>query len=477
MPRHADCLLVVGEQASLRAAIARLAVPLGYRVEIASSEKRARELIAQGQFAAAVVALGGLANGDSGFLRELQGAVPKLAVLTDEANATKRFAASFPDAVVCRSEPLDHQKLLAFLSDSLPRASNSPGLPEHLHFAGCTLDVTGRIFRNAEQQEAALTRGEFALLVAFARNCGRVLSRNQLRNAMDGGSAVSYDRSIDMLVARLRRKVEPKAIKPQFILTVPGVGYKFVPQVHHGVPAAATPRTSRDQGQIPGAGEAPRAERRQVTVLSCQIIGFAALAAKLDPEDLVSAIGPVYAACAEIIAHNGGTVVRKLGDSILAYFGYPKAHENDAPRAVRAALELLRTIRKTGAIPTGDFRAPIGVSTGLMLVGELSSIGIRDLGGVGGAPNQALHMQRAASADCVVIAASTRSLIGRFFECREIDPVAMEEGLESVPAWHVVEETAGIPRFEALRRQGMLDLVGREAEIERLRQCWSKAPD
>ena len=128
-----------------------------------------------------------------------------------------------------------------------------------------------------------------------------VLSRHQLRNAMDGGGAESYDRSIDMLVARLRRKVEPDPTKPQFILTVPGVGYKFIPHVRCGQPATGAPPASRDTGQVPGAGEVPRSERRQVTVLSCQIIGFAALAAKLDPEDLDRAIGPVYAACAAVI--------------------------------------------------------------------------------------------------------------------------------------------------------------------------------
>lgn len=192
MLRRADCFLVVGKHASLCAAIARLIVPLGYRVEIASTEKSARGLIAGGQFAGAVVAPAGLASPESAFLRELQGAVPKLAVLTD-ANLAKGFATSFPEAVVCRSDPLEREKLLTFLNESVPETSDFTGRAEHLHFAGCSLDVTGRVFLNVEQQEVLLTRGEFELLVAFARNCGRVLSRNQLRNAMDGGVVTQFE--------------------------------------------------------------------------------------------------------------------------------------------------------------------------------------------------------------------------------------------------------------------------------------------
>lgn len=475
MLKHAESLLVVSDQPSLCATIARLVLPLGYGVEIASSRKRARQLIAQRQFVGAVVAPAGLATGEGDLLRELQVSVPRLAVLTDDADHAKRLAVSLPGAMLCRSKPLEHEKLLAFLNQPVPLGFYSDSTLEQLHFAGCALDVTGRTFLNAEQREVPLTRGEFALLVAFARNCGRVLSRHQLRNAMDGGGAESYDRSIDMLVARLRRKVEPNPTKPQFILTVPGVGYKFIPHVRCGQPPTGAPPASRDTGQVPGAGEVPRSERRQVTVLSCQIIGFAALAAKLDPEDLDRAIGPVYAACAAVITRFSGTVVRTLGDSMLCYFGYPKAHEDDATRAVRAGLEISRAIRRIEVAPIGNFRTRIGVATGLMLVGQLKSIGSRDAGGMGEALNLALHMQRAAAAETVVISATTHNLIGRHFECREMLAVKIEDEHYAVPAWEVIAESASIPRFDALRRDAMSEFVGRDAEIDRLRQCWTKA--
>ncbi len=165
-------------------------------------------------------------------LREVQGAVGKLVVLAEDVNDIRRFVGSFPEALVCPWRPQEPDKLVAFLGGRAPPAAirASAGAGELLHFEGCTLDVPGRIFLDADRQEVALTRGEFTLLIAFVRNSGRVLSRDQLRNAIDGGSADAYDRSIDMLVARLRRKIEPDPAKARFIVTVPGVGYKFVPR-------------------------------------------------------------------------------------------------------------------------------------------------------------------------------------------------------------------------------------------------------
>lgn len=470
-------VLVVAEQTALRAAVARVLVPLGYRVEVAESEKRARQLIDNERFAAAVVAPASVAAGELALLREVQGAVGKLVVLADDARAGERLATSFPEALVCASQPLEHEKLLAFLGSLTPPNASmdeTASAPELLHFEGCTLDVTGRIFLAANRQEVALTHREFALLVVFVRSPGRVLSRAQLRNAVDGGSTDSYDRSIDMLVARLRRKIEPDAAKPQFIVTVPGTGYKFVPRVRHGETAPAPAPSTAPPALVHTEPVAQPAERRQLTVLSCQILGFAALAATLDPEDLDQAIGPVYAAAAEIIARFGGTMVRTLGERVLAYFGYPKAHENNAESAVRAALELVRAIGGIEAAPIGKFRARIGIATGMMVVGELISVATGVPTAVGEALHLARQMRKSAPADGVVIAASTHDLVGRFFHCQEVEPVVVEEGHEPAPAWRVVDEIVGMPRFDVLRREGMPEFFGREAEIERLSQCWSK---
>ncbi len=469
MPKYPR-ILVVARQTTLGGVVARLLLPRGYRIEVASSAKRTHELIGKQHFDAAVIGLSALATFDSALLDEVRSTIPSLVVLATAVGDADRIALSFPEAAICAAEPLDQEKLLALLESLIPPQTSvhQDACAEPMRFAGCTLDLGSRIFTDAERREVALTRGECALLAVLAGKAGQVMSRAQLRNAMDGGSTNPYDRSVDMLVARLRRKIQPDPAKPQLIVTVQGTGYKFVSPVRKAEAGLAPSTTFSNEGA------AKPVERRQLTVLSCQIIGFAALATRSDPEDLESAIRPVYAACGAIIARFGGTMVRALGDGVLGYFGYPKAHENDAQRAVRAALEMLRVVCGIEAAPIGHFRARIGIATGQTLVGELSATGIKEQAAVGEAVNLALHLQKAASAQSLLIAAKTRDLIGRFFQCHEVEPIELEVEHQSAPAWRVVDEIAGIPRFEALRREGMLDLVGREAEVDRLLTSWSQ---
>lgn len=467
-------VLIVASQTELRAAVARILLPVGFRVEIASSEKTAREVLDKERFGAAIVAPDSVAPTDLAFLRDIQAAVNRLVLLTTDPNASRLLAASFPNALVSPCQPLDAEKLTQFV-DGKPASAessleDSATTREVVRFEGYTLDVLGRLCLDANRQAVKLTRAEFALLVAFVRNPGRVLTRTQLRNAIDGRSADAYDRSVDMLVARLRRKIEPDAAKAQFIITVPGSGYRFAAAVHDVTadPGAADPPAASGRERSPQP-----AQRRQLTVLSCQVLGFAALAATSDPEDLEEVIARVHAACAEVITHFGGTTVRALGDSMLGYFGHPRAHENNAERAVRAALELLRTIANVETASPKKFRARIGIATGLMVIGELSAVGAKEPTGVGEALNLALHMQNAAPADSVVIAARTREQIGRFFNCVELAPVVVEEDRTPAAAWRVVDEVAGMLRFDALRRDAMMEFVNRTAETERLSKSWA----
>jgi predicted ATPase/class 3 adenylate cyclase/DNA-binding response OmpR family regulator len=461
-------VLVIAPQAGLRAAIARGLAVLGCPVELASSEKTARQLLTKEKFGAAVIAPPSSSSSDLAFLREAAGAVDKFVVLTDEVSAAKRFAALFPEALVCPSQPLDTEQLVSFLSnlEGQRDSSDASGPLERVQFQGCTVDIPGHLFLDANHREVPLTRREFALLVTFARNAGRVLSRAQLRNAIDGGSTETFDRSIDMLVVRLRRKIEPHPAKSHLILTVPGVGYKFLPQVRPLEMAADAPR-----GQDSTRGG--HAERRQLTVLSCQILGFAALAAEVDPEDLGGLIGRPHAACAEVIARFGGTMVLGIGDTVLAYFGYPKAQENNAESAVRAALGLVRAVDSLDVSPGRKFGTRIGVATGIIVISEMNAVGSKTPTAIGEALNLALHVQQAAPAGSVLITAKTRSLLGRLFRYRELDvAVVIEDGLNPLPVWQVLDEASALPRFDALRRDSMPNLVGRKAELDRLLQLW-----
>ena len=464
-------VLVVAQSTGLRAALAQAFLPVGYGVEVASSEKAARQLLKREQFDAAVVAPGAPAPREMTFLRELEDAVGKLVILADDKKANERFAASFPEALVCLAQPLQPQKFVPFVGAPAKGANGGERISTRtmVAFESCTLDFAGHIFLDAEGREVALTRGEFALLVAFVESPGRVLSRTDLRRAVTGGRADAYDRSIDMLVARLRRKIEAAGKKVRFIVTVPGAGYKFVARVRTLDPEAAAHSSTRYLPAAHAAAPDPQAlERRQLTVVACQILGFAALAAELDPEDLQRTISGVYAACTEVVARYGGTTERAIGDGVLAYFGHPKATEHDAESAVRAALDLVRMVGSIEAAPIGRFRARAGVATGLMLIGGMGTVPA-----IGEAANLAQHLRQAAPAGAVIVGASTRTLLGRLFAYREVEPVMVEDCGKPVPAFQVTEAATEMNRFDALRRDGMLPLVGRTAEIERLMQHWA----
>ncbi len=464
---------MIAPQAAVRAAVARVLMQTGYAVEIASDAKRTHELLEQRTFDAAIVSNLHGAEG-SRLTREVQASVDKLVILTDDAKEAKRLSSAFTDALVCPSRPLNHALLLEFLADAPTSNEAQAALretpQERVSFENRTLDLAGRAFHDVHGREVPLTRAEFALLAAFVRNPGRVLSRNQLRNATGGSVEEAYERGIDMLVSRLRRKIEPGK-KTRFIVTVPGSGYKFVARVQRldepPKPAIAPSLPARvERG-------AATAERRQLTVLAGQIVGIAEISSRLDPEDLHKVLQTAHTACADIVKRFGGTVLRSLGDNVLAYFGHPVARENDAESAVRAALELVRAIGQLEVWSSKKFQVRLGIATGLTVIVDIGHADGQEPSVVGEALIQALYLQSVAAPNEVMIAASTRDLTGRFFECQPLEP-ATDEG-EHTPAWRVIREVIPTERFEGLRRDDMLDLVGREEELDRLNYCWSKA--
>jgi class 3 adenylate cyclase/predicted ATPase len=365
---------------------------------------------------------------------------------------------------------VDEPKLAHLLAEITgARASDGAEPSAVLQFEGRSLDLGGRAFFDETGREIPLTHAEFELLALFVRSSGRVLSRDQLRNGISGRDHESFDRSIDMLVARLRRKIEPNSKSPRFILTTPGVGYKFAARVQQADLATPPPKAP----QPPEANRTPRTgERRQLSVLACQIRGLAAISAELDPEDEGELMRSIHRACADVAARFRGVVARILGDSVLIYFGYLEAQEHDPERAVRAGLELIGAINKLD-LP-GALRPHIGVATGVMMVGAPSGPP-DEFAATGQALNLALRLQSAAPPDGVLISSRTRELVGDFFDYQEMGPLALADDRAPVAVWRVIGENTHAGRFEALRRTGMLELVGREQEMELLRRCWSKA--
>ena len=217
------------------------------------------------------------------------------------------------------------------------------------------------------------------------------------------------------------------------------------------------------------------AERRQLTVMFCDLAGSTALSSRLDPEDMRELLGTYHAAVAEVVAGFEGYVAKYMGDGVLVYFGYPRAHEDDAEQAVRAGLALVERI---GQLQTGSgaLASRIGIATGLVVVGDLVGAGeAQERGVVGETPNLAARLQGMAPANGVIIAEATRRLVGNLFEYRDLG-ITEIKGLEApVAVWQVLRPGAVDSRFEALRSASLSPLVGRDAEMELLLRRWERA--
>ena len=216
------------------------------------------------------------------------------------------------------------------------------------------------------------------------------------------------------------------------------------------------------------------AERRQVTVMFSDLVGSTALSARMDPEDLREVISAYQKCVAESVQRFGGFVAKYMGDGVLVYFGYPQAHEDDAERAVRAGLELVQavgTLRSTSPLQTR-----VGIATGLVVVGDLIGSGeAQERGIVGETPNLAARLQGIAEPNTVVIAESTRKLLGNLFELEDLGPRELKGIGEPLQAWAALRPSSVESRFEALHATGLTALVGREEELELLLRRWSRA--
>jgi len=223
---------------------------------------------------------------------------------------------------------------------------------------------------------------------------------------------------------------------------------------------------------------APEAERRQLTVLFADLVGSTALAEQLDPEDMRDVITAYQNTVAGEVTRYAGHVAKYMGDGVLAYFGWPRAHEDDAERAVRAGLAVIQALagRKT---PEGQaVEARIGIATGLVVVGDLVGEGAaQEEAVVGETPNLAARLQSLAEPNTVVIAPATHHLVSGLFEHKDLGSHDFKGISTPVRAWRVVGETTAESRFDAAHAAGMTPLVGREEEINLLLKRWEQAKD
>src|SRR5262245_21152749 len=194
------------------------------------------------------------------------------------------------------------------------------------------------------------------------------------------------------------------------------------------------------------------AERRQLTVMFCDLVGSTVLATEIDPEDLAEVIRKFQAVCVSAIEHLGGHVARLMGDGIVAYFGYPQAYEDDAERAVRAGLDVVARISRLLLPSSEPLRVRVGIATGLVVVGDiLGENPAQEQAAVGITPNLAARLQALAEPNTVLVADSTQRLLGNVFVYEAARPYQLKGFAQPVLAWRVVGERVVDSRFDAQR--------------------------
>lgn len=227
------------------------------------------------------------------------------------------------------------------------------------------------------------------------------------------------------------------------------------------------------------AASVPDAERRLLTVLFCDLVGSLALSARLDPEVLRDLVQSYQRACAAVIQKFEGHIAQYLGDGILAYFGYPLAHEDDAHRAGRSGLAIVEAVRRLDAQWKADrgvdVHVRVGIHTGLVVIGEIGSGAQREQLATGEAPNVAARIQGIAAPDTVVMSHATYGLVRGYFKAEDLGAVDLKGVARPLPVVRIVSETGIVDRLDASRAEGLSGFVGRAREMGTLTDRWRAA--
>lgn len=228
----------------------------------------------------------------------------------------------------------------------------------------------------------------------------------------------------------------------------------------------------------PGGAQAGVVERRHLTVMFCDIVGSTELAKRLDPEDLRQVVGDYQQAVAAAVAPYDGYIAQFLGDGALVYFGYPKAHEDDGDRAVRAAISVLDLVNRLRPRLSMVVRARIGIASGLVVVGQIGvGTSAAENSASGETPSLAARLQSHAGPGEIVVSRETRLLLGSSFEMEESEPLILKGFGDAQRAWRVVRERSKASRFEERHTKDFSELIGRDSEVLLLLDRWLMARD
>jgi class 3 adenylate cyclase len=308
---------------------------------------------------------------------------------------------------------------------------------------------------------------------------------------------MTFDDILAQLVALLQRqgRVSYRALKRRFALDddyLEDLKAELIDAQHLAIDeegkvlvwvGEAIPQTPQpSQVGTPALGpSALEAERRQLTVLFCDLVDSTALASRLDPEEWREVVRAYQEACAKVIARYEGHIAQYLGDGLLVYFGYPRAHEDDAQRAVRAGLGMVEAMGQLNTRLRQErgvqLAIRLGIHTGQVVVGEIGGGAKHEQLALGETPNLAAHLQGLAAPNTLVISAATVPLLGGFFACQALGPHRLKGFAQPLEVYQVLSERRARSRLEAIGSAGLTPLVGREQGIGLLRERWAQVTD
>jgi DNA-binding winged helix-turn-helix (wHTH) protein/class 3 adenylate cyclase/predicted ATPase len=358
----------------------------------------------------------------------------------------------------------------------------------------------------------------FDLLVYLVQHPGRTVTKEELLEQLWPHQCVTDD-SLTTAVAQVRRALHDTGQAQRYIQTVRRRGYRFIASIEvlqqvgtdARRPPTADPLMPTEQNALdqvdtgsppppvqpvppsapppaPDPVRAPRAagpatieaERRQMTVLVCRLVGVAERAEPLDPEELLEVARDYQALCAEAVHRFDGHIAQDQGDRLVAYFGYPQAHEDDARRAVHTGLSLVEGMAEINRLLTRArgvrLAVRVGIHTGVVVVGALSQDERAPLA-LGETPTIAARVQGLAAPDMVVISSTTLRLVERYFDSRALGAYILEDAAEPLAVSEILQESPILSQFEVMITKGLTPLVGREQEMGLLRERWARVKD
>jgi DNA-binding response OmpR family regulator/class 3 adenylate cyclase len=449
-------LIVIAADLAMRTQVAQAVIRAGYRVDLAESASHARRIDLDG-IALAVIVPRGLGREAEGLASELEATVGRPPVIL--AGAGSGRGAGHGDR---GSTEFDETKLVAQIAEALASVSPVDKAHQVLCFAEFSLDLTDHCLRHETRGEVMLTRGEFAILRVFAERPRRLLSRDQLMQALTGRDAESFDRRVDMLVARLRRKIEADPRQARLIVTVTGIGYKFAADAFWKETASTLSfqeKKAETAEIVPGI-----LERRLLTALSIELVPHAGGTLPEDPELIRPIIGAYRRRVEVVVKQYGGTLGRCFGRETLAYFGYPSALENAPERAIRVGLDLVNDLCPIEGDSARGFAIRAGIATGLVVAEPQGEI-------VGETPSEAINLRSAAEPGQILISQTSRRLAGGLFTYHDHGSFRVGGLGESNCISQVIGSSRDENRFKALRSASS-PFVGRADQIETLTRRW-----